>query len=279
MSEKIEINDTGSSSGSVGVATAEEIRARNIKMWDQLVYILQKPFRDYGIYLAEFVGTFIFVFLGTCSIATTMLDPKFSDLVLLMISFAWGAGLSMGLYVSAGISGGHLNPAVLGGFSGAALTFYLFYAKIYQFDGGKRMVIGDKATAGIFATYPAAPDTVLRNFLTECLLTVVLVLVGRSFTDKRVNKTNSQGCMELGILLFVIALGAGNNTGFALNPARDFGPRLFTLAAGYGTQVFSASNYYFWIPIVGPIFGAIIGYLIYEVLVIPNKYIEQENVV
>ncbi|PVU90689.1 hypothetical protein BB559_004491 [Furculomyces boomerangus] len=261
---------------------------------DNIIYDRILSFR-YSIrsYLAEFFGTLIFVFFGTGSVAAVTFQPDLRPVGWLLISFGFGFGIAMGIYVSIGISGGHVNPAVtiasaifrkfpifhvpfyilsqlLGGICGAALTYFIYMQKFTPYDGGTRKTTGTKSTAGIFATYPDSENTNIVSFFTEVILTTVFLFCIQGFVNTKIPQTTSYTPLAVGLLILVISISFGTMTGFSLNPARDLGPRLFTLMAGWGTNPFTAFSYYFWIPVVGPILGAILGIFLYDCFIIPT---------
>jgi glycerol uptake facilitator-like aquaporin len=98
--------------------------------------------------------------------------------------------------------------------------------------------------------------------------TALLVLVIFAVTDSRNSApTGNLAPLIVGLLVALIGMTFGFNSGYAINPARDLGPRLFTWCSGWGTQVFVAGNYWFWVPVVGPLLGGVTGGLIYDQLV------------
>ncbi|CAF1508370.1 unnamed protein product, partial [Didymodactylos carnosus] len=125
-------------------------------------------------------------------------------------------------------------------------------------------VTGPNATAGIFGTMPARNVRQQTLFFDQVLSTALLLLGLCSLSNKQ-NKLVSNSVIPLAVAFMITAIGAafGFNCGFPINPARDLGPRLFAFAVGYGSEVFTVGNYYFWIPIVGPIVGGLIGAWIY----------------
>ncbi|CAF5014848.1 unnamed protein product, partial [Rotaria sp. Silwood1] len=153
----------------------------------------------------------------------------------------------------------------LGAFIAAGLVFGTYFDAINQFDHGVRKVTGVEATAGIFGTLPAQGVSQISLFFDQVLSTALLLIALCSLSNKR-NKlvANAQIPIAVGFMITAIGVAFGYNCGFPINPARDFGPRLFTLCVGYGSEVFSVGNYYFWIPIVGPIFGGLIGTWVYH---------------
>ncbi|XP_003784427.1 aquaporin-9 [Otolemur garnettii] len=240
--------------------------------------------------LAEFLGTFIMIVLGCGSVAQAILSRGvFGGIVTINIGFAMA--VVMAIYVTAGISGGHINPAVsfamclfgrmkwfkfpfyvgsqfLGAFVGAATLFGIYYDGIMSFAGGKLLITGENATAHIFATYPAPYLSLVNAFADQVLATTFLLIVVFAIFDSRnVGVPQSLQPIVIGLLIVVIASSLGLNSGCAMNPARDLSPRLFTALAGWGFEVFTAGNNFWWIPVVGPLVGAAIGGFIYVLLI------------
>ena len=119
-------------------------------------------------------------------------------------------------------------------------------------------------TAGIFATYPASYLSTSGALIDQIVGTAILMLVISAIGDARNSVPGNVGPLAVGFLVMAIGMCFGLNAGYAINPARDFGPRLFTALAGWGGQVFTANNYYFWVPIVGPLIGGPLGALVYD---------------
>ena len=185
--------------------------------------------------------------------------------------YRWGLGVMLGVYV-AGDSGGYLNPAItftnclfrglpwrrfpiyflaqfLGGFAGAGVVYINYIAAINNFEGdGIRTVPPSKtATAGIFCTYPQAFLPRANMFFSEFIASTVLMFVILALKDD--SNIGAGSLFPLGLFFLIFGLGAcfGYETGYALNLARDFGPRLMSYAVGYGHEVWSAGGYYFWV--------------------------------
>ena len=95
--------------------------------------------------------------------------------------------------------------------------------------------------------------------------------------DTRNNATGNLGPIVVGFLVMALGMAYGLNAGYAINPARDLGPRLFTAIAGWGVEVFRANNFYFWVPIVGPLVGGPLGSFVYDAL-IGRHFRKEENV-
>ncbi|HVL67542.1 MAG TPA: MIP family channel protein [Vicinamibacterales bacterium] len=238
--------------------------------------------------LAEFLGTFVLITFGVGVVAQVVLSGQSAG-TYLSINLAWGLAVVMACYVAGGVSGAHLNPAVtlalavhrgfpwrkvlpyvsaqtLGAFVASAVVYVTYMDALNQFDGGVRQVVGPQATAGIWATYPQpflAPFP--AGFIDQVVGTGLLMLVVLAITDAR-NAPPAAGMAPLivGLLVAVIGMSFGYNAGYAINPARDFGPRLFTALAGWGGDVFRAGQGWWWIPIVAPPLGAVAAGLLYD---------------
>ncbi len=227
---------------------------------------------------------------GTASVAQKVLSDGAAGSAL-SIHLSWGLGVAMGVYASAGVSGAHLNPAVTvalaafrgfpwrkvpayvlaqtaGAFAGAAVTYLTYREAFAAFDGGVRQVVGEKATAGIFATYPQPFLSAFPGgFVDQVVGTALLMLGIFAILDRR-NAGPATGVPVLvGALVVGIGMTFGFNAGYAINPARDLGPRIFTAMAGWGSEVFRAGGGWWWVPIVAPCLGALLGAFVYDVLI------------
>jgi MIP family channel proteins len=241
--------------------------------------------------LAEFLGTFVLIMFGVGVVAQVVLSGQTAG-TYLSINLAWGLGVVMGCYVAGGVSGAHLNPAVTlalaihrgfswskvapymlaqtaGAFAAAAVVFLTYAPAFDHFDGGVRQVLGPQGTAGIFATYPQAfLSTFPAGFIDQFVGTALLMLVVLAISDAR-NAPPAAGMAPLivGLLVMAIGMAFGYNAGYAINPARDLGPRLFTAIAGWGMDVFRAGNSWWWVPLVAPPLGAIAAGVVYDGLI------------
>jgi glycerol uptake facilitator protein len=251
--------------------------------------------------VAEFLGTALLILLGDGVVAQVVLVEKATNWI--VITAGWALAVTLAVYVTGRVSGGHLNPAVSlalatrgdfpasrvvpywiaqisGAFVGGLIVYLNYYTAFTSFEDAYQITRGlvedgslaGKAAggAGVFATFPAfAP--VWGNLLSEALGTAVLLMVVRAVTDRR-NASPGRGFepMLVGATVFAIGLSLGGLTGYAINPARDFGPRLVAYFCGWGSAVFSSHGWYFWIPIVGPLIGGIAGIWLYDLLIKPN---------
>jgi MIP family channel proteins len=236
---------------------------------------------------AEFLGTFLLIVFGVAVVAQVVLSGQKNG-VYLSINLGWGLAVMIGAYAAAGVSGAHLNPAVTlalavhrgfpwgkvlpyaaaqlaGAFVASAVVFVTYREALSAFDGGVRQIAGDLGTAGIWATYPQ-PFLSLAGGLIDQIVGTALLIVGIfALTDRR-NSAVAASATPAAVGALVVLIGAtfGFNAGYAINPARDFAPRLFTALAGWGGEVFHAGNGWWWVPVVGPSIGAVLGGYIYD---------------
>lgn len=155
----------------------------------------------------------------------------------------------------------------MGGVCGAAIVYANYFHAIDIFEGGRgvRTVPG---TANLFATYAVPYMTSVSCFFDEFIGTVVLLLVVCAVTDNK-NGPPPPGLVPLVLFIAVLGIGTalGFQTGYAINPARDLGPRLLTSMVGYGKEVYTFRNHYWlWCPVIAPIIGAIVGTFVYDLL-------------
>lgn len=240
--------------------------------------------------LGEFLGTFILVLTIGCVSAQAIL-PRPSLNQTIGVNLGVGLGIAFGVAVCAKVSGGHINPAVslmfltfkqltpvrfvlyslvqlAGAFVGALVTFLVYIDGINKFDGGTRQVYGTKATAHIFASYSAPHLGVVNGFLDQVVATAVFCLLIAHITDKRNHYPSWVQPYLVGTSFVLVGTAFTYNAGYPCNPARDLGPRLFTLIAGYGGEVFSHNDYlWFWVPIIAPFVGAVLGAWIYQFVI------------
>ena len=245
-----------------------------------------KPTPLLGECSAEFFGTMLLILFGCGVVAQVVTgggklgtDPG-STGDYNSIAWGWGLGVAMAVYVAGRLSGAHLNPAVTvalaafkgfptrkiapyicaqvaGAFVGALLVRFNYSDLIHNVDPGHT-----KATQGIFSTSPDANVSVFTAFTDQMIGTAILVAVIFALTSAVNNPPlSNMGPLVIGLLVVAIGLGWGANAGYAINPARDFGPRLASFITGYHDAWFSANGpqLYFWVPIVAPIIGGLIG--------------------
>lgn len=259
-----------------------------------------------GEMLAEFLGTFTLILFGCGSVAVAVAglagsgrqEGAFGPANWLIIAFGWGFAVVFGVYVAGGVSGAHINPAVtlafavrralpwrkvlpymlaqvVGAFVAAALVYATYVWAIDAFNAEAGVGRPESLdTFAIFATFPAEyfGSSWWGPLLDQIVGTAMLVMVICALIDSRnTAPTSNLGPFLIGMVVTVIGLSLGTNAGYAINPARDFGPRLWTWLTGWGDIALPGSHewfsWYFWIPIVGPLVGGVIGALVYDLLI------------
>ncbi|KAF8892960.1 aquaporin-like protein [Infundibulicybe gibba] len=248
---------------------------------------------------AEFAGVMILIIFGAgvdcqvvlsanTGVAASQLGTYSS------INFGWAVGAALGVWVSGGISGGHINPAVtltlatwrgfpwkkvpsyifaqlMGGLVGAALVYANYIHAFDIVEGGRN--IRTLKTAGIFSTYALDYMTAVSCFFSEFLATAVMMIVVLAMSDSR-NMPPPNGLAPLVVFFLILGIGMslGMQTSYALNPARDLGPRILTSMVGYGKAVYTFRNqYWLWCPILGPLMGAQAGAMFYDVFLFEGE--------
>ncbi|KAG9854315.1 aquaporin, partial [Aureobasidium melanogenum] len=277
------------------IAEEHDVTKYSSLWWSKVRLALREPF-------AEFFGVMILVLFGDGSVAQVLLGAGdktapggdgFGSYQ--SISWGWAIGVMLGVYV-AGDSGAYLNPAItftncllrklpwrrfpvyflaqfLGGLVAAGIIYANYVNDINAFEGhGIRTVPpSPTATAGIFCTYPKAYMTKASMFFSEFITSTILMFVIFALKDDTNNGVASGGgnWFPLALFFLIFGLGAcfGVETGYAINLARDFGPRLMSYALGYGHEVWSAGGYYFWIPMVAPFCGCAFGGILYDAFI------------
>lgn len=231
-------------------------------------------------YLAEFVGTLLLIVFGNGVVAGALLkQSKAENSGWIVVCVAWGLAVTFAIYAVGKYSGAHLNPAVtvamavngsfpwsnvvgyciaqlLGAFVGAGIVWLHYYPHW-------KITTDAELKLAVFCTAPAIRNT-WTNFISEFIGTMALIL-GLLFIGAN-QFTEGLNPLVVGALITSIGFSFGGTTGFAINPARDMGPRLahFILpVAGKGSSDWS----YSWIPVLGPLAGGAAGALVYQFII------------
>src|SRR5207249_3702636 len=228
--------------------------------------------------LSEFLGTFVLILLGTGVVAMVVLFPSRTPGELVHggytnITLGWGLGVTMGIYVAGKISGAHLNPAVTmalavfrgfpwrkvlpyciaqtaGAFAAAALVYRNYLPAFKQVDPQL------EKTAGVFTTFPAFPALPQAGFLDQVIGTALLLLLILAITDEFNSPPGANlSPVMIGLVVVAIGMSYGGMHGYPINPARDFGPRLCTVLAGFRNN---------GVPVVAPLLGGLVGAAVYD---------------
>jgi len=267
----------------------DAIQAHPDLWWSRTRHLLREP-------LSEFFGVFILILFGDGVVAQVTLSNGTKGSYQ-SISWGWGIGVMLGVYAS-GISGAHINPAVtfancvyrrhpwrkfpiylvaqiLGAFIASGVVYANYKSAIDVFEGGAniRTVPGysNHSTAGIFSTYPAEFMTRTGQFFSEFIASTILMFCIYALQDN--GNLGAGNLTPLGLFFVIFGIGAcfGWETGYAINLARDFGPRLMSYCLGYGTNVWKAGNHYFWVPMVAPFFGCLFGGWLYDMFLFTGE--------
>ena len=177
--------------------------------------------------------------------------------------------MTLALAFHRGFAWNKVAPYIVAQFAGAivasTVVYFTYQEAIRAFEGDQHSL----ATAGIWATYPKDYLTTFPGgFVDQIVGTALLVMVIFAVGDARnMALPPSLGPIVVGASVLLIGMTYGLNSGYAINPARDLGPRLFTYAAGWGPQVFTAHDHWWWVPVVAPCCGAVLGGYIYNALI------------
>ena len=234
-------------------------------------------------FIGEFIGTMLLIILGDGVVANVVLNKtKGNNSGWIVIAFGWGMAVFVGVFCSAGLSKAHLNPAVtlafaaigefswehvplyiaaqfLGAMTGALLVWVSYHAHFDQTtDADSKLAV--------FCNAPAIRKPIY-NLITEIIGTFVLVFA----VLRLAAPTSSLGALDalpVGLLVLGIGLSLGGPTGYAINPARDLGPRIMHFILPIPNKRDSDWGYS-WIPVVGPIIGGLLAALIFKLVIKP----------
>lgn len=237
--------------------------------------------------IAEFLGTFVLILFGAGVVAMVVLFPTNNPGETIHggytnITLGWGLGVTMGVYIAGKVSGGHLNPAVTlafavfrdfswrkvipyslaqtaGAFTAAALVYWNYLPAFHHVDPHL------EHTAGIFTTFPAFPGMPQAGFLDQLIGTGLLVLLVFAIIDEfNIPPGANLAPLLIGLVVVAIGISFGGMHGYPINPARDFGPRLFTVLAGFRNNGLTDGTGVWWVPIAGPLVGGLGGAALYD---------------
>ena len=242
-------------------------------------------------FIAEFFGTMVLILFGDGVVAMVVLfgsNPAIPGEIVkggyTNVVIGWGLAVTFGIYVAGTISGAHLNPAVTlglaatkrfpwakvphyivaqfaGAFAGALLLFINYHAKWILVDPNL------DHTTGIFSTFPAVPGF-WPGFFDQVVGTALLVGLILAVVDKLNAQPGANlAPIVIGLLVVAIGISFGGMNGYAINPARDLGPRLFAVVAGFKNNGLTDGTGAWLPPVIGPIIGGILGAFAYDLLI------------
>jgi len=265
--------------------------------------VTTKELQQYAVqFLAECFGTCILILIGEGGLANYKFAGQTSHSTL-PIAIAFGVGVYAAMMISGPISGAHLNPAVsislmtirkikplqclfytigqiLGAFLGAALVYLVYWNQFNTIDGGIRQITGPNGTGDVLFTMPDEGIPHWNTFIDQVVGTAFLMIFLMALTYD-FNHMISEVAKPFAFSFIIVGIisAFSINAGAAINPARDFGPRLFGSFIYGWNDVFRIHNYFFLVPIIGPIVGGIIGVWIYKGYIwIINNYGDFNNI-
>ncbi len=245
--------------------------------------------------IAEFVGTAILMLFGLGVVAMVQLfgtgvpgevvKGGFTNIVI-----GWGLGVTFGVYTAGKISGAHLNPAVTlsfacwrgfpwrkvlpysiaqiaGAFLAAVLVYWNYLPALDQFDPLR------VKSAGVFTTFPAFPSAIQAGLLDQIIGTALLLFLIFALVDENNQPSGILTPTLIGLSVVAIGISFGGMHGYPINPARDFGPRLFVVLAGFHNNGLTDGAPVFWVPIVGPLLGGVLGGWLYDFAI--GRYLQR----
>jgi glycerol uptake facilitator protein len=251
-------------------------------------------------FLAEFFGTMVLILFGDGVVAMKTLfghNPPIPGEVVMggytNVVLGWGLAVTFGIYIAGTISGAHLNPAVTlalaatkrfpwskvphyilgefaGAFAGALLLFLVYHAKWIEVDPGL------DHTTGIFSTFPAVPGF-WPGFFDQVVGTALLVGLIFAVVDKFNAQVSNLAPIVIGLIVVAIGISFGGMNGYAINPARDLGPRIFAVIAGFKNNGLTDGASVWLPPVLGPIVGGILGGFAYDLFI--GKALIQANAI
>jgi glycerol uptake facilitator protein len=248
-----------------------------------------------GELISEAIAVFIIISFGD-SVAGmyTLYSPSPYQSAYWGVCMAWGLAVTIAIYATGSISGTHANPAVtlalalyrrfswgkvvpywlaqlVGGFLGAALVYVLYAPVIDHFNAASHSTRAAGGAAGVFFTHPGLAITPIHALNDQIILTAFLIFGIFAITERynEMAPGANSGALMIGLLVALIGASMGYLEAWAINPARDLGPRLFCFLFGWGSSALPSPGNYWWVPIVGPLIGGIVGGAAYQFLVRP----------
>jgi glycerol uptake facilitator protein len=248
-----------------------------------------------GEMISEAVAIFIIIAFGdSVACMYVLYDPSPYLNAYWGVCISWGLGVTIAIYVTGSVSGTHANPAVtlalavfrgfpvkkvpaywaaqvFGALAGAMVVYALFQPVIDNYNQVHNLTRGAGGAAGVFFTHPGLAITPMHALTDEIILTAFLLLGIFAITEQynEVAPGANSGALMIGFLVAAIGSSMGYLEAWAINPARDLGPRIFAYFAGWGSAAFPSPGNYWWIPIVGPLVGGVVGAGFYQLLIHP----------
>jgi glycerol uptake facilitator protein len=248
-----------------------------------------------GELISEAVAMLIIIAFGDSVAAMYGLyDPSPYQHAYWGVCIAWGLAVTIAIYTTGAVSGCHANPAVtlalamyrkfswkkvlpyclaqtVGAFLGACIVYRLYLPVLDQWNALNHVTRAAGGGAGVFFTHPALGITPMHAFGDQIILTAFLIFGIFAITEQynEMAPGANFGALIIGFLVALIGASMGYLEAWAINPARDLGPRFFCFIDGWGSAAFPSPQNYWWVPIVGPLIGGALGGGAYQVLIHP----------
>jgi glycerol uptake facilitator protein len=248
-----------------------------------------------GELIAEAVAMFIIIAFGDAVACMYVLyTPSPYQQAYWGVCIAWGLAVTIAIYTTASVSGCHANPAVTfalalyrkfpwrkvipyciaqtaGAFLGAVIVYILYAPVIDHFNLENHFTRGSGGAAGCFFTHPGLAITPMHAFSDQVILTAFLIFGIFAVTEQYNEQAPgaNSGALIIGFLVATIGACMGYLEAWAINPARDFGPRLFCFFAGWGQSALPSPDNYWYVPIIAPLIGGAVGGAAYQLLIHP----------
>jgi glycerol uptake facilitator protein len=248
-----------------------------------------------GELISEALAIFIIIAFGdSVACMYVLYDPSPYVNAYWGVCISWGLAVTIAIYVTGSVSGTHANPAVtlalalyrgfparkilpywgaqvVGAFIGAAIVYALFQPVIDHYNAVHNVTRAAGGAAGVFFTHPGLAVSPMHALTDQIILTALLLLGIFAITEQynEMAPGANSGALMIGFLVAAIGSSAGYLEAWAINPARDLGPRIFAYFAGWGSSAFPSPGNYWWIPVVGPLIGGVVGAGAYQLLVHP----------
>ncbi len=264
--------------------------------WGRLGYLRAAMKRQFaGELISEAVALLIIISFGDSVAAMyTLYDPSPYQHAYWGVCIAWGLAVAIAIYTTGAISGCHANPAVtlglalyrkfpwkkvlpycvaqtVGALVGAVVVYLLFQPVIDQFNAAHHLTRAGGGASAVFFTHAGMSISTLHAFGDEIVLTAFLVFGIFAVTEQynEMAPGANFGALIIGFLVALIGASMGYLEAWAINPARDLGPRVFCWFAGWGAAALPSPGSYWWVPIAGPLLGGAVGGGAYQVLIHP----------
>jgi glycerol uptake facilitator protein len=248
-----------------------------------------------GELISEAVAMFLIIGMGDSVAAMySLYSPSPYQNSYWGVCITWGLAVTIAIYATASVSGCHANPAVtlalalyrkfswrkvipyciaqtIGAFLGAGVVYILYAPIIDAFNLANHLTRATGGAAGVFFTHASSAITPMHAFHDEIILTAFLLFGIFAITEQYNEQAPgaNSGALIIGFLVAVIGASMGSLEAWAINPARDFGPRFFCFFTGWGASALPSPDNYWWVPIVGPLIGGVIGGGAYQLLIHP----------